>query len=137
MNASTNLGRRHLLIVGLIAASCCGCGDANPALRPVAGKVTWNKQPLAEGYINFEPFDAARTASGGPIKQGMYAVQASPGRNRVQISAMRSSGKVDPQMGAAPQEQYLPACYNTETKLEADISASGKNEFQFDLAEMP
>ena len=129
--------KRYRSLVFLTLLLCLGCGKAGPVMYPVSGNVTWNKTPLAAGYINFEPLNASQTASGGPIVNGSYSAKASAGKNRVTILATRATTTVDSQMGAAPREQYLPARYNTESKLEAEISASSKNQFDFELVEMP
>lgn len=35
---------------------------------------------------------------------------------------------------AAMTEKYIPAAYNTETQLDAQVTADGPNEFSFELS---
>jgi hypothetical protein len=122
------------LLPALFAAALLGCGPSKPETYPVSGTVTWNGQPLPEGSIRFEPEDAkGLPPDPGQIKDGKYQLQARPGKKRVQIYATRESGKIDPIMGAAPREQYIPAKYNDKTELRAEVTPDGKNEFPFAL----
>lgn len=120
--------------VGLLAfvvASAIGCSSQ----VEVRGTVTWNGEPLKEGTIVFEATDPNVIGGSGPIKDGKFSFKSPPGAMRVMIYATRESGKFDPAMGAAPREQFLPARYNTETKLTAEVTRRGPNEFTFPLSE--
>lgn len=102
-------------------------------MYPVSGKVTWNKAPLENGSISFEPLDTSKTPSGEKIINGTYSLRASAGKCRVRIFATRPGDKIDPVMGAAPMEQYIPAKYNSESTLEFEVKTEGANEKNFDL----
>lgn len=54
-------------------------------------------------------------------------------RKRVEITAMRDSGEIDPQMGQRPREQSVADRFNVETELTAEVSSSGSNRYQFDV----
>ena len=58
-----------------------------------------------------------------------------PGKMRVQVEAVRATQQRDPQTGTFLGEMYIPARYNRETVLEADIIREGKNTFEFDLTQ--
>lgn len=120
-----------LLVAFLLAA---GCGPSKPETVPVSGTVTWNGQALSQGSILFAPEDGKGVPDPGDIKDGRYQLQAKTGKKKVEIRATRESGKVDPAMGAAPREQYIPAEYNEKTTLRADVKSGEKNEFNFPLA---
>lgn len=119
-------------VFGLLLA---GCGPSGPETFPVSGTVTWNGQPLPEGTILFAPADEKGVPDVGQIVQGQYRLRAKPGKKKVQIFAERETGKIDPVMGAVPRESYIPARYNSQTTLTAEVTAGGKNEFTFDLTE--
>ncbi len=119
------------LLVALLLVS--GCGPSKPETVPVSGTVTWNGQPLPQGSILFQPEDGKGVPDPGDIKDGRYQLQAKAGKKKVEIRATRESGKVDPAMGAAPREQYIPAEYNEKTTLRAEVKSGEKNEFNFPL----
>ncbi len=76
---------------------CCGCGKSapkNPTAK-LAGQVTIDGQPIAEGRIDFFPTAQAGQPDGGPIVAGAYEVQRAPlGKVHVSFSAIRESGKI-------------------------------------------
>ena len=120
-------------ILASVVLFLSGCGDAGPVMFPVQGNVTWNKMPLENGNITFEPTDTAKAPSGGKIVNGRYQLRASAGKCKIRILATRPGKTVDAQMGVAPQEQYIPAKYNSETTLEFEVQAAGPNVKDFDL----
>src|SRR5690349_4365704 len=81
-----------------------GCGG--PALSytatKIAGEVTLDGQPLADGVINFVS-DQPGSGSGddsAPIKEGKFeASKVPPGKVRVFIIASKASGKMIPGSG--------------------------------------
>jgi hypothetical protein len=117
------------------ALSLLGCGDGGPPRYVVSGTVTWRGEPLPAGQIVFEPLDPQVPGASGTITAGTFRCLASAGAQRVKIFAQRAAATVDSTMGAAPQEQYLPARYNHESQLQAEILAAGPNELKFDLVE--
>jgi hypothetical protein len=127
---------KQLLLVTLLC--CAGCTSHDPVQYTVQGKVTWNGQPLAVGYIDFESVDGKSASGGGKIVNGVYEAKASAGKNRVKISASRPVGTaVDAQMGAVPQEQYIPEIYNNASTLAAEIQPNHNNSASFELVDQP
>jgi hypothetical protein len=123
----------HLILLVLLAV--LGCGPASPKRYPVSGSVTLaDGSLLPEGKIAFMTTDGAQP-DGGSIKNGKYSFTALPGKKKVEITATREVGAPDPSMGAPRKEQYIAAEFNTQTKLEAEVTAAGPNQFDFKVAE--
>jgi hypothetical protein len=133
-------------LVCLAALVVTGCGAKGLQRTQVAGKVTLDDKPLADGRIRFVPIGQTHgPAWGAVIKDGAYetAGQGVPaGTLLVQIEAHRTAagfpaareaaGGVD--MGGPPQEQYLPARYNSQSELQITIEpGSGRVTQDFSL----
>ena len=63
-----------------------GCGEVRTSVR---GKVTCNGEPLAYGYIFFEPTDGSRGLDGGAdVLNGEYHIpNIAPGTRRVLVKS--------------------------------------------------
>jgi hypothetical protein len=130
---------RRLSILVLMSLACLGCYDRGPPKYKVTGSVTWEGEPIADGYIVFQPLDTDFTDDAGPIKEGTFEFEATPGEKRVQIHASRPdpSGKVDPAMGMVARQGYIPSRYNSETTLTATVKSDGENKFEYKLTNSP
>ena len=122
-----------LFLIGCLVLA--GCGSDKPRYE-VTGTVTFNGAPIETGSISFVPSDPAQPPDAGPIENGRYRVKASPGSKRVQVRASRPlpADRQDPksEMGLL-YEDYIPAQFNTASKLTAEVTAAGPNKFSFDL----
>jgi hypothetical protein len=119
-------------VVLVLTAVFTGCGGSGPKTYPISGTVNYNGQPLPEGTIIL--FAPGEVDESGKISGGKFAFSAKKGSKRVKILASRQEGPVDPQMGAAPLKQYIPAKYSSEeTELTMEVKDSGKNVFPYDL----
>ena len=120
-----------------------GCGPADSKRASVSGRVTFNGEPLAEGAITFTPH--ARNEgppAGGTIRDGEYSIgyEKGPviGKNRVEISAFRETGKtitIGYGPGAtdmAERVETIPAKYNENSELIEDL-IPGPNTIDFEL----
>ena len=58
------------------------------------------------------------------------------GRDAV-FSFVPPGAKADPAMGAVPRHDYIPARYNTQTTLSADVKKGTENRFDYPLTEKP
>lgn len=120
-----------------------GCGDKFPNQGTVTGQVMLDGVPIEQGSILFSPIDGAKGAvTGGAIAKGRYelAGKAGPafGWNRVEIRAMRKSGKMV-QKPFAPQgemiegqEESVPRSYNSESTLKVEVKP-GANTADFKI----
>ncbi len=128
----------------------CGCGGGKAEAKkyPVSGTVNLDGKPLPDGMIFFKTPDVG-AIDPIPIKDGQFQGQAQAGKRRVEIAAYREGktptmyakspppagpdGKPIPGMDATQRENYLPARYNTLSKLSEEVKPEGPNQFKFDL----
>lgn len=125
----------------MLLAWFAGCGDTGGRV-PVQGRVTWDGQPLDQGEIIFIPIQGTTGPTvAGPITNGQFSIPAKkgakPGRYRVEITADRKTGrKIQADEGSSElgdeREQYLPARYNDDSELIAEIK-DGKDGLEFKL----
>ena len=122
------------VLAGFVALT--GCGDG---MTRIEGTVKLDGQPLADGTITFVPADGQTASAGGPIKNGVYSVEAPPGSKKVEIQASKVVGERpayagDPNSPKIPiTESIIPARYNTETTLTADLKPGTNDGVNFDL----
>ena len=137
---------RHMLLPVLVLATAlvvtAGCGrERRRAVRmPVRGEVLLDGKPLARGRISFNAMGGEPPAV-MTIDGGSYAGQAIVGRNRVMITASKSSsmkktmGFDGPGYDESVEVNTLPARYNLATELEAVVADGGEeNSFNFELS---
>lgn len=132
--------------ITIFAAVLCvlsmGCGSSSVA---VSGKVLIDNEPLPEGRIALRPM----TQSGNVravqtvITDGAYSFtknqKIAPGNYSVVITGRRKSGHVIPPEEGSSEvieryEQYLPAKYNIDTELTAQITGDSSDlDFELEL----
>src|SRR5262245_48439516 len=126
-----NLSRLCGLTAGLLL--CAGC-SSEPRSYRVTGTVTFEGQPLPQGDIHFIATDGRWGAEAGKIKAGRYELMAKAGPKRVEITASRAlPGGARGAGGEVIPEEYIPDEYNAKSELTAEVTANGKNEFDFRL----
>ena len=74
------------LLTGVVLSTLSGCGSS-PSV--VSGSVSYNGQPVGDGHVVFQPADGKGASCGGPIKNGKYTVETTPGKKVVQIIAVK------------------------------------------------
>lgn len=111
-----------------------GCGGASnaPTSVKVEGTVTFDGEPLSQGSIVFDPADGKGGSSAGGIENGKFQFDSQLGQKKVLISASRVTSKKD-QYDEPITESYIPANYNSQTTLTADVKTGGENKFEFVL----
>lgn len=138
-----------LLCSGLLASIGCGDSVEGPPRAAVSGTVTLDGQPLETGTIRFVP--AAQTEgpkTSAAIINGTFEIPANVGpvvgQHRVEIEtppagdiAMDDEQALGRLKQAGRKAQIavvrIPAEYNTNSQLTADISATDSNDLTFDL----
>lgn len=123
-----------VVVVGALGLLSGGCGGQQRTYE-VSGTVTFDGAPVEKGEISFVPLDAGRAPSAGVIAGGTFHVRATAGPKRVEIRAARplpAKRQSEPEMGPL-YEDYLPAQFNSASKLTADVLPDTANEFHFDL----
>lgn len=129
----TLLVRSQVLIAVLAMFLPAGCSN-EPRLYPVSGSVSLDGQPVAGGDILFISPDGVRGPDPGKIKDGNYALKTTKGKKRVEISASKiRPGGARGGGGEPVPEEYIPARYNMESKLNADVQPNDNNRFDFSL----
>jgi hypothetical protein len=122
-----------LMAAGLFLLAGCSSGTDT---HPVSGVVLWEGAPLPHGHVLFEPAEGG-AAEPAEVREGRFTLRATPGLKRVQVRATREEGAVDPVMGARPRKQFIPARYNDQTTLEAEVKPGEGNSFEFKLTSAP
>ena len=129
---------RHVLglfLLALTVVGLSGCGPSGPKRYPVSGVVNFDGKPLQEGHIVLMPADGKGAPDAGPITDGKFSFEALPGTKKVEITASREEGEIDPVMGQVKRKQYIAPRFNVETTLEATIT-TGKNDLPpFEVSE--
>jgi hypothetical protein len=125
----------HWLSGGLLMVMLGGCTPAAKLqLAPVSGAVTLDSQPLPQGVIVFTK--DGEIPKELPIVQGRYEGSAYAGKNHIQFAVYRQQRQRSATGPGADQpslENILPSRYNQESMESREVSASGKNEFDFAL----
>jgi hypothetical protein len=128
-----------------VALAAAGCGDSSDGLprEPISGEVQLDGRPLETGLITFTPFGGAEPVVSGVVVDGRFALERadgpSPGPHRVDVWAKKRTGKKlrDPdQPGVFLDEmrEAIPARYNLDSQLKADVKEGENNHFDFELS---
>lgn len=117
----------------LLALLQMGCAGGEPPKYSVSGTVTFDGNPVVDGDILFIPQQRNTATEGGRIEDGKYEFLATPGAKRVEIRASKLDPKLKNPRGEPTPVDYISPKYNSQSTLKADVSAGGKNEFNFDL----
>ena len=109
-----------------------GCGSSGPATYPVQGEVHFDGRPVADGTMTLIPQSPQARTVVARIVDGKYATEVTAGEWTVNIQAVRETGPVNPVLREAPREQFIPAKYNGDSKLQMTVPSEQK-EFNYDL----
>jgi hypothetical protein len=124
--------RPTLTICLIFLLFAAGCGKRRANQGAVGGAVELDGNPLMQGSILFAPIEGARgTITGGKIENGHYqlsdAASVSVGWNRVEIRAMRKTGRMVPKPFARhgemidDQTEAIPKQFNSESTLKVEV----------------
>jgi hypothetical protein len=118
-----------------------GCGPSEPKRYSVSGTVKYKNEPVKFGTISFRSEDGQSTGA-AQVTDGKYEIPAAkgliPGTYKVSISypdpkAPKPKDTDDGLPGeVVDTRDLLPAKYNRETELTAEIKAES-NQIDFDL----
>ena len=123
-------------LVLCLTALWVGCGRSGPQTYEVSGHVTLGGQPVAAGQILFRAADGSEAGWAGQIVDGRYTLRSTPGKKRVEITATREVRMAAKSASGEPAlnfESYIPQKYNSQSELTADVTADGRNQFDFPL----
>ena len=129
----------------MVAVSACdGSADGLPR-EPVSGTVTLDGEPLAAGAIQFFPKQAGGVAvsGGSTVEDGQFSISREyglvPGSYKVAINASESSNGDSKKKGQKSRKKststkdIIPAKYNSETTLTAEIEKGCSSRLKYDL----
>jgi hypothetical protein len=130
--------------------SLAGCSSSDGLPREgVSGMVKVEGKPLKSGLISFFPSEPNTPTQGGSlVLEGKYTIPKDqglvPGKYRVVITSPEDKPEVfvdktnnAPGMPPIPAKEAIPKQYNTESLLTAEVTAGGKNVFEFNLVSTP
>lgn len=81
---------RAFAAAAVLAAALGSSGCGGGGLATVSGAVTYESEPVGEGYVTFTPADGKGPDAGGPIAAGRYSVSGmTPGRKLVKVVAVK------------------------------------------------
>lgn len=130
--------RAMALAVGL--AVVVGCGNSEPKRYAVSGTVKYKDKLIGVGSVTFIPEGGDATMGGAPIKDGKYELPSVAGlrAGKYKVAISYPDPKGTPAAGDAPgasldAKNLMPAKYNDQTELRAEVSADKSNVFDFDL----
>jgi hypothetical protein len=144
-----------LLLMPFVIQSGCG-QPSGPERIDISGKVTFNRQPIADGEISFHPDQGSSgPPTSGTIQNGEYSLGSGwgivPGTYRVMIRAYRApppsaSNLIQPGVdldrppetpGIPRRDQFLPEKFNTQSTIEKLVVAPGQKSIEqhYDLKE--
>ena len=119
-----------LIGIALLVGGCGGSFD----VAPVTGTVTLDGQPLASAEVTFQPQDG-RPSTGLTDQQGRYELVYSRDSKGAMIGSHTvriTTPTVDDDGNPLPDASPLPAKYNIESTLTAQVAA-GSNTIDFPL----
>src|SRR5262245_14373979 len=110
-----------------------GCAKQETPKVPVRGTVTLDQKPLKDGRIVFSTRGKAPETL--QITNGTFEGTVEEGERRVEILAYKDAPPV-PMEGVPPEPNkvnYLPARYNSESRLKATVNPGGSLDLKFEL----
>ena len=129
--------------IGLVIATCFGCGKTGPRRAAVSGHVTLNGQPINEGVIQFLPVEGTvGPETGGIITNGQYDIAHDHGpivgKSRIELRASKKTGgKIQDPTGRPgvltdEYKEMFPPGSNTNSSLVREIKDE-PNKLDFDI----
>jgi hypothetical protein len=123
-----------------------GCGGSTgPVTVTVSGSVSLDGKPVPSGQIIFNDVAGIEKAYAGVIKDGEFSFPSTLGQKKVSINSPQEVAGKSTIVGGTPGDpvsaenpalqivETIPAKYNENTTLTADVTSSGENEFPFEL----
>ncbi|QDT42594.1 hypothetical protein Pan241w_26800 [Gimesia alba] len=143
---------KSCLFLGLLVLSCVGCSGTKDDPRgerlSVSGLVYYDGDPITSARILFiSDTPEGKVKSAGIVQQGIYQIPEEggpvPGKARVEIystipemeemTQLQAEAKKAGKPFVDPSDVKIPASYNKNSKLTAEITKDGKNTFDFKI----
>jgi hypothetical protein len=107
-----------------------GCGRTGPEVAPVSGRVTLDGRPLESADLMFQ-VEGKSPGVGRTDQDGRYELMYKRGVAGTPIGSNRVAITVSSELVSNPPP--IPARYNTQTELTAEVQPGEDNVFNFDL----
>ena len=119
--------------VWLAGGLCLALGCRQKTTFGVSGSVSFDGEPVSNGQILFLPADSSAAPNAGRIENGTY--HSRPLREPSGFRSAPPGAVGEPPPGAlGPEYQdYIPARYNTDSTLTADVQPNDENRLDFHL----
>jgi hypothetical protein len=123
------------LLCALIATggAAIGCSKG-PAVGTVTGDVTFEGQPVQDGYVSFTPVDGNSQTGGASIVDGKFKAEQVPAtKMKVELHGNRKTGKKikaydTPESPVADEVvELLPPKYNVNSDLTLDVKQGAQH----------
>lgn len=108
-----------------------GCGKSAPTRVEVSGNVSLDDKALADGIVDFFSVDG-RPPIEANVENGQFHLRAPAGHYRVEIRCFRERIP-RPEPPNDPRINFLPAEYNAESILTAEVTRDAPNNLTFNL----
>jgi hypothetical protein len=123
-----------LIVSAFVFAALAGC-ESGPVLTNVKGTIERDGKKMETGKIAFVQQGIAQDIL--DVKDGVFEGKAKVGKAKVEIYSYRQ-GKIpemykDTKDKSQFMENIIAPAYNSESKLTADITKDGTNEFTFSV----
>lgn len=125
------LGRVLPLAVAIALLLPLGCGQKKSDVVTVSGKVTFGGEAIESGKIRFESADRAGRPAETVIENGEYSVEVAPGEKIVLIDGYKPGPPSE--QGFPSSVPFLPAAYNSGSKINRTIAPEGDQVLDFAL----
>jgi hypothetical protein len=105
-----------------------------PDLAKIKGTVTLDGQPMASGEITFVVLGKHTALL--PVTGGTFSGEVSVGANRVEVYSYKEGGEVVEMGGqkyGGGRVNVIPAKFNADSTLKAEVAPQGANEFKFEV----
>jgi hypothetical protein len=135
----------HLTWAATVALAAVGCGTSSDGLprEPISGEVQLDGRPLETGLITFTPVGGVEPVVSGVVVDGRFALDRAdgptPGPHRVDVWAKKPTGRKlrnpdEPGEFVEETREAIPARYNLDSQLKAEVKEGGSNHFDFELS---
>ncbi len=123
----------------MILLIATGCSD--DGMVDIAGQVTLDGNPVAQGTISFLPTDGKGASAEAVIKDGSYSLSMPQGKKRVAIHGFKKVGERYPWGKDNPPadilKEILPEEFNEKSEMTFDVVDDREDaDFALPLAEL-
>jgi hypothetical protein len=127
----------NVFVFSFMLVLCIGCSSNSkaPTMANVEGTVTLDGQPMSSGEVMFVV--PGKHTAVLPVAGGAFSGQAVLGSNRVEVYSYRTGGEVVDMGGekfGGELENIIPAKFNVNSTLTAQVEAQGGSDFQFEVS---